>query len=189
MFTIEVLNVNEPPIKIAITDETGQLSFLDDRPRVQENSSKGTVVGTAIAYDSDEKELLSFRLDGDANGRFALGPVTCKAVTDVPVSRNDFLNNFLSFFFSRRRRNVRQRFLLAAFSTTRPNPSITSRFVQRIPKDYSSLVVSALPSSTSTNLLKVLLLSADPSTRILTTRSWQVSRRQIAIRQTNTLTR
>ena len=99
MFTIEVLNVNEPPIKIAITDETGQLSFLDDQPRVQENSSKGTVVGTTIAYDRDEKESLSFRLDGDANGRFALGPVTCKAVTDVPVSRNDFLNNFLSFFF------------------------------------------------------------------------------------------
>ena len=92
MFTIEVLNVNEPPIKINITDEKGQLSFSDDQPRVEENSAKGTVVGTAIAYDRDEKESLSFRLDDSAKGRFALGPVTCNAVANVPVSGNDFLS-------------------------------------------------------------------------------------------------
>ena len=132
VFTIEVLNVNEPPININITDETGQLSFPKNRPSVKENSAKGTVVGTAIAYDRDEKESLSFRLDGNANGRFALGPVTCKAITNVPVSRKDFLSVCLPFFSSRRRRNVGQQFLLAAFSTTRPNPNITSRFVQQI---------------------------------------------------------
>ena len=83
VFTIRVLNVNEAPVKINITDDNGQLSFSQDLPSVDENSPSGTVIGRVIGFDYDYNDLLSFRLDDDAGGRFALGSVTC--ITNQPV--------------------------------------------------------------------------------------------------------
>lgn len=71
-FTIEVVNVNEPPVSIDFTSTGGQLSFTDNKPRIKENSIKGTVVGSLVAYDADAAQTLTFKLDDTAGGRFAL---------------------------------------------------------------------------------------------------------------------
>ena len=85
-FTVEVLDVNEAPVYIAITSRGGQLPFSQDDPCVKENSPKGTtIVGTLEALDQDAVQKLTFELDNDAGGRFALGssPV-CQPVTNSP---------------------------------------------------------------------------------------------------------
>ncbi|XP_065839036.1 protocadherin alpha-C2-like [Oscarella lobularis] len=85
-FTIEVLDVNEAPIRINVTDENGQLKFANDHPLVEELSPVGAVVGKIVAMDHDENETLTFRLDDTANGKFSLGAsATCKTITDKPV--------------------------------------------------------------------------------------------------------
>jgi hypothetical protein len=81
-FTIEVRDVNEPPINISIADNGGQLSFATDIPRVEENSPIGTIVGTVEALDYDANETLILRLDDDSNGMFALAPSKCKSLKE-----------------------------------------------------------------------------------------------------------
>ena len=84
-FTIEVLDVNEPPMQVNVTDDNGQLKFSDNDPRVEERSPVGTTVGTLKAFDLDKNEKLAFRLDDSSGGMFSLGPVSCKAVANVRV--------------------------------------------------------------------------------------------------------
>ena len=97
-FTIEVLDVNEAPISMNFTDDNGQLKFGKGYPRVEELSPVGTVVGTIVALDYDEKETLVFRLDDDANGRFALAKAkpTCQIVTNQPVKEFIVKRTFFS---------------------------------------------------------------------------------------------
>ncbi|XP_062505201.1 protocadherin Fat 4-like isoform X3 [Corticium candelabrum] len=85
VFTIEVLNVNEAPVSIDFTSVGGQLSFSDNKPRVKENSIKGTVVGTLEAHDADATQTLTFKLDDTAGGRFSVDAkkVTCTTGTKV----------------------------------------------------------------------------------------------------------
>ena len=67
-----------------MTDTNGQLSFIRDKPRVDENTRIGTVVGTVVSSDPDVGDSLVFHLNDDAEGRFSLGNVTCR--TDSLVS-------------------------------------------------------------------------------------------------------
>ena len=60
-FAIEVLNVNEPPVSIMLSTAV-----------VQENSSRGTSVGTLIAVDKDAVQTLTFNMDDSTGGKFAL---------------------------------------------------------------------------------------------------------------------
>ena len=88
-FVIEVIDVNEAPINISIVEESGYLRYPDNSPRVEENAPVGTAFGTIKVFDYDANETLSFQLDDDSNGMFALGnsgQATCKAIFDKPVS-------------------------------------------------------------------------------------------------------
>lgn len=60
-FSISVLDVNEAPVSIVLSSK-----------RVQENSKRGTPVGTLSAIDSDAVQNLTFRLDDDAAGKFSV---------------------------------------------------------------------------------------------------------------------
>ena len=84
-FTIGILNVNEPPLNVAFTSTNGQQQFLKDAPTVDENTAKGTRVGTLVAYDADAKEMLAFSLDDSAGGRFSL---ETSALLCTPVNVN-----------------------------------------------------------------------------------------------------
>lgn len=86
VFVIEVLDVNEAPVKIQITSTGAQVSFPTNNARVKENSPQGTVIGTLEALDHDYNQQLSFRLDDDANGTFAVdsSSPTCSTVTNLP---------------------------------------------------------------------------------------------------------
>lgn len=79
---IEVLDVNEPPIQIVITDESASQSFNESNPRIEENSKIGSMVGTIKGFDGDYSNTLSFSLDDDSNGTFILSPtVKCQNIT------------------------------------------------------------------------------------------------------------
>lgn len=86
VFLIEVLDVNEAPVKIQITSASAQVSFPTNNARVKENSPQGTVTGTLEALDHDYNQRLSFRLDDDANGTFVLDSSSprCSAVSNLP---------------------------------------------------------------------------------------------------------
>ena len=71
-FTIEILNVNEPPFSMTFTSTGGQQSFANNAPKIDENSAKGTTVGTLIAYDPDALQKLIMGLDDSAGNRFSL---------------------------------------------------------------------------------------------------------------------
>ena len=60
-FSIIVLDVNEPPVSITLSSQS-----------VPENSKSGTRVGTLSATDSDAVQILTFKLDDDAAGKFSL---------------------------------------------------------------------------------------------------------------------
>ena len=77
--------MNEAPVSIDFTSVGGQLSFSDNKPRVKENSIKGTVVGTLEAHDADATQTLTFKLDDTAGGRFSVDAkkVTCTTGTKV----------------------------------------------------------------------------------------------------------
>lgn len=78
-------NINEAPINITLTSASGQQSFPDDLPKVNENTQAGTTVGTLQAFDHDEVQSLTFSLDDDANGKFTVGlPVRCHNITNIP---------------------------------------------------------------------------------------------------------
>ena len=82
-----MLDVNEAPISTHFLSLAGQVSFIDDLLKVEENSVSKTVVGTIKAFDSDDKQTLSFKLDDDAEGRFGLSSsVSCSRVNDTHVS-------------------------------------------------------------------------------------------------------
>ena len=84
-FTVVVENINEAPINISLTSALGQQTFLDDQPKVNENSHSGTLVGTIEALDHDEVQNLTFSLDVDAAGKFTVdSPVTCHNLTNIP---------------------------------------------------------------------------------------------------------
>jgi len=70
--TIAVLDVNEPPIDITITDEDALKSFNISNPHADENIPLGTTIGTVNSYDEDYSASLSFSLDDDSNGTFSL---------------------------------------------------------------------------------------------------------------------
>ena len=82
---VVVENINEAPINISLTPESGQQSFPDNIPKVNENSKTGTTVGTFHALDHDEVQSLKFVLDDDASGKFTVGSsVTCHNNTYIP---------------------------------------------------------------------------------------------------------
>lgn len=78
--TIELLDVNEAPIEIKITDEGSSIGFNTSNPHVGENTKFGTTVGTLYSYDGDASASLTFSLDDDSNGTFALknGGANCQ---------------------------------------------------------------------------------------------------------------
>ena len=78
-------NVNEAPINTTVTSASGQQSFPDNAPKVNENTAVGKTVGTLEALDHDEVQNLTFSLDDDANGKFTAGSqVTCHNITNIP---------------------------------------------------------------------------------------------------------
>ena len=79
-----MVNVNEAPVSIDFISTGGQLSFSDNKPLIKENSVKGTVVGTLVAYDADSVQTLTFKLDDTAGGRFVL---STKTVSCVPSTQ------------------------------------------------------------------------------------------------------
>lgn len=83
---IEVLDVNEPPIQIVVTDENASQSFNESNPRIEENSKTGSIVGTINGFDGDYSNTLSFSLDDDSNGTFTISSsVRCQNVTQQNV--------------------------------------------------------------------------------------------------------
>ena len=89
-FTIEILDVDEAPIKTVIKKDGGQLDFPDDSPRVEENSAVGIVIGTVVSYDSEPVDQLSFSLDDSADGTFSLmgNNISCKNTTEMVGARS-----------------------------------------------------------------------------------------------------
>lgn len=84
-FIIVVENVNEAPINTTLSSASGQQSFPDNTPTVNENSAANTTVGTLQAMDHDEVQSLTFSLDDDVNGKFTAGSqVTCHNITNIP---------------------------------------------------------------------------------------------------------
>ena len=84
-FIIAVENINEAPINISLTSESGQQSFPDNIPKVNENSKRGTTVGSFHALDHDEVQSLNFSLNDDASGKFTVGAsVFCDNNTYIP---------------------------------------------------------------------------------------------------------
>lgn len=80
VFTIEVLALNEAPVNVTLTSTGGQLTFVNNNPRVRENSVKNVAVGTLVAYDQDANEQLTFKLDDSAGKRFALSTTQPRCV-------------------------------------------------------------------------------------------------------------
>ena len=84
-FIIVVENINEAPINISLTSESGQQSFPDNIPKVNENSKRGTTVGSFHALDHDEVQSLNFSLNDDASGKFTVGAsIFCDNNTYIP---------------------------------------------------------------------------------------------------------
>ena len=84
-FIIVIENINEAPINISLTSESGQQSFPDNIPKVNENSKRGTTVGSFHALDHDEVQSLNFSLNDDASGKFTVGAsVFCDNNTYIP---------------------------------------------------------------------------------------------------------
>ena len=84
-FIIVVENINEAPINISLTSESGQQSFPDNIPKVNENSKRGATVGSFHALDHDEVQSLNFSLNDDASGKFTVGAsVFCDNNTYIP---------------------------------------------------------------------------------------------------------
>lgn len=83
-FTIEILDVNEAPVKTVIRNDGGPFKFPENRPVVKENSKVGAVIGTVVSYDSDPVEHLVLSLDDNAGGAFSLERnVSCRNTTEM----------------------------------------------------------------------------------------------------------
>lgn len=76
-FVIEVLDVNEPPIGIHLTDVGGQQNFSRDYAHIEENSDHGTAVGTLEVTDNDAFQSLTIILDDNPFGLFSLSGTSC----------------------------------------------------------------------------------------------------------------
>ena len=98
-FTIEVLNVNEPPVAISFKDRGGQLSFRDNYPRVEENSALNAVVGVVEGLDEDAGQVLSFEFD-NVDGIFGVDASTCGATNSIEVCPFDSRTKIISFSFA-----------------------------------------------------------------------------------------
>src|SRR5690606_37322705 len=80
-FTINVTDVNESGVS-AIGDSDVAANF------VLENVSVGTVVGvTAFASDADGTDTVSYSLDGDAGGLFAIDSTTGVVTVNGAIDR------------------------------------------------------------------------------------------------------
>ena len=101
VFTVEVLNVNEPPVTIIFKDKNGQLSFGDNSPRVSENSRLKTAVCIVEAHDEDAAQKLTFSLDDDAGGLFQVEKSgICSSTNLIAVNRILVTLVLKPFFFS-----------------------------------------------------------------------------------------
>ena len=70
---IEILDVNEPPISITLTDKDASQTFNQSNPHVAENVAMGTNVATINAFDEDlNNKMLNITLDDDSNGVFSV---------------------------------------------------------------------------------------------------------------------
>lgn len=84
-----MLDVNEAPIITKITNENGQLKFQESKPKVEENSQRGTVIGTIVSYESEAVDKIIFGLDDNAGGVFVLGGnITCRNISNVVGARS-----------------------------------------------------------------------------------------------------
>ena len=93
--------MNEPPFDVNVTDEYGLMNFSRGMPRVDENTSKGTIIGKVVAKDYDANDTLMFFLDDDSGGHFALETTTCQSEAGVAVRLRTVrcaseMNNFLT---------------------------------------------------------------------------------------------
>lgn len=77
-FTINLKNINEAPEDLFLSNNT-----------IDENSPKGTYVGTATTQDQDTGESFTYSLLDDAGGRFAID-VKTGAVTVADESKLDY---------------------------------------------------------------------------------------------------
>ena len=92
--------MNEAPVTVIFKDTGGQLRFVDDVPKVNENSAIGTVVGIVEAHDADAGQTLIFSLDDDAGGRFKVATgksVICSSAKSISV-RISYLRVFVTCF-------------------------------------------------------------------------------------------
>ena len=89
-FTIEVLDINEAPIALRFT---GLQS-----PNVLENATKGSIVGTLVAQDSDANQTLQFRLDDDSDGAFSLvhSSSQCQSFTNSTIQTSCIVDVLLA---------------------------------------------------------------------------------------------
>ncbi len=70
-FTINLTDVNEGAVG-AVSDNDGVANY------VLENASNGTTVGiTGLASDPDGTDVVTYSLDNNAGGRFAIDPTRC----------------------------------------------------------------------------------------------------------------
>ena len=78
---IEVLNVNEPPIQIILTDEDASQSFNQSNPHIAENNKVGSTVATINGFDGDYRDILFFTLIDDSHGTFTIqSSVKCQDI-------------------------------------------------------------------------------------------------------------
>lgn len=71
-FTIIIIDTAEAPFKTTLTSTSGQQSYPDDSPTINENSAIGTPVGTFVSLDQDAMQHLSFYLDNDTGRNYRL---------------------------------------------------------------------------------------------------------------------
>ena len=66
------------------------LTYAVDTPTIKESSLLNTVLGTVYAKDADANAKLTYTLDNNAGGRFAIDTKTthCSVLTGTPVSRS-----------------------------------------------------------------------------------------------------
>ncbi|XP_066935500.1 protocadherin Fat 4-like isoform X3 [Clytia hemisphaerica] len=70
---IEILDINEPPTSITLTDNGSSQTFNQSNPHVAENVAMGTIVATINAFDEDlNNKMLNITLDDDSNGVFSV---------------------------------------------------------------------------------------------------------------------
>ena len=150
VFTIEVLNVKEPPVSIHFKSVGGQLNFPDDSPKVNENTALKTTVGIVEARDQ-EPGPLTFSLDDSAGNLFELAtPATCTTTSVRTQIGSKYFQVTTKLCIYREVRFVPRRFSLPAVWITKRRTNIKSLFAQRTTLHFSKSSTSLSSSSTST---------------------------------------